>query len=204
MTSNPSIVIFDIGNVLIKWDMRHVYRSMFDTEEHMERFISETALVDWNVEQDKGRNWREAEDLLIADFPHYEAEIRAFRARWHDMVPGAIEQSVAIKERLEATGAPLYAITNFAADTFAESQERFPVLANFEDVVVSAQVGLIKPDPAIYQLLLDRNGLAASDCIFIDDSLANIATARQLSMHVHHFTAPEDLRRDLQRLGFDV
>lgn len=204
MTSNPSIVIFDIGNVLIKWDMRHVYRSMFDTEEHMERFISETALVDWNVEQDKGRNWREAEDLLIADFPHYEAEIRAFRARWHDMVPGAIEQSVAIKERLEATGAPLYAITNFAADTFAESQERFPVLANFEDVVVSAQVGLIKPDPAIYQLLLDRNGLAASDCIFIDDSLANIATARQLGMHVHHFTAPEDLRRDLQRLGFDV
>lgn len=203
-TKKPSAVVFDIGNVLIRWDMALLYSQIFADQASMERFISETDLFGWNLEQDRGRSWQEAEAELIPHFPHYEAEIRAFRGRWHEMVPGAIEETVQIKAQLKAQGTSLYAITNFAADTFAEAQERFPTLKDFIDIVISADEKLVKPDPAIYQVLLERNGLEAADCLFIDDSLPNVEAARSVGMMAHHFQGPQGLAEELRALGFDV
>lgn len=203
--SHPiSAIIFDIGNVLIQWDMRLLYRELFADEESIERFIVETDLWNWNIEQDRGRDWVVAEDELVGKFPHYESEIKAFRARWHEMVPGEISGSVTIKESLQKQGVPLYAITNFAADTFVEAQQRFPFLYEFKDIVVSAKEGLIKPDAAIYQVLLERNDLRAEECLFIDDSAVNIEGARQVGLQTHHFTKPELLGEDLRSRGFMV
>ncbi len=203
--SHPiSAIIFDIGNVLIQWDMRLLYRELFADEEAIERFIVETDLWNWNIEQDRGRDWVVAEDELVGKFPHYESEIKAFRARWHEMVPGEISGSVTIKESLQKQGVPLYAITNFAADTFVEAQQRFPFLYEFKDIVVSAKEGLIKPDAAIYQVLLERNGLRAEECLFIDDSAVNIEGARQVGLQTHHFTKSELLGEDLRTRGFVV
>ena len=202
MSNNPTIVVFDIGNVLIRWDMHFLYESFFPSKEAAQSFIDETGLVDWNLQQDMGRDWNEAEEALIGQFPQYETEIRAFRARWHDTVPGVIAGTVLIKERLEDLGVPLYAITNFASDTFAEAQARFPTLTRFQDIVISGDEQVVKPDAAIYQRLLDRNNLTAADCLFIDDSEKNVEGARAVGMHAHHFQSPYLLSEDLKRLGF--
>ncbi|MCV6603298.1 MAG: HAD family phosphatase [Cohaesibacter sp.] len=204
MSGSVSAIIFDIGNVLIEWDMRLLYRKIFNDEAAIDRFITETNLWAWNIEQDRGRSWAEAEHDLIPHYPHYEAEIKAFRARWHDMVSGPISGSVALKAKLHELGVPLYAITNFASDTFREAQERFSFLYEFRDIVVSGAEGLIKPDPAIYQLCLERNDLEANACLFIDDSLNNIKGAQKVGLQTHHFTSPDLLAEDLRRRGFDV
>jgi 2-haloacid dehalogenase len=201
----PTRVVFDIGNVLLHWDVRELYRKLFADPAAMEDFLTRVLPPEWNLEQDRGRPWDEAEAERIALFPEHEAAIRAFRARWRETIPGDIPGTVAILARLKSRGVPLYAITNFAADTFLEAQARFPFLADsFIDAVVSGRERLLKPDPAIYRVLLDRQGLAAQDCVFIDDSGRNVETAAALGFHARLFTTPEQFAEDLRELGFAV
>jgi 2-haloacid dehalogenase len=127
--------------------------------------------------------------------------IRAYSERWHDMVPGAVEGTPAILEALRAAGVPVYAITNFSAEKFTEAQARFAFLRGFRDVVVSAHERLLKPDPAIYRVLLERNGLDASRCLFIDDSEKNVRGAEAVGMRAHHFRDARTLAAELARLG---
>ena len=203
--NQPSRVVFDIGNVLIHWNPKLIYRSIFASEAEIDDFLTRILPPEWNVEQDRGRSWQEAEASQIALFPDYAHAIRAYRARWRECVPHAIEGTVAILGSLQRSGVPLYAITNFASDTFAEAQAMYPFLkTSFLDIVVSGDERLIKPDPAIFEVLLARQKLVAEDCIFIDDSPKNVDGAAALGFHALHFTTPEALRRDLMALGFRV
>jgi 2-haloacid dehalogenase len=202
---HPTRVVFDIGNVLVHWDPRRVYRTIFKTEAEVDDFLTRVLPPEWNLEQDRGRSWKEAEDIQIALFPDYADAIRAFRARWIETVPNAIAGTVAILEKLKAGGVPLYAITNFASDTLVEAKTLYPFLAtSFIDMVVSGDEKLIKPDPAIYHVLLNRQKLQAEDCVFIDDSMKNVEAAAKLGIHALHFTTPEVFAKDLRALGFDV
>lgn len=202
--TQPSAVIFDIGNVLLNWDIRALYRNYFDSDTAIARFVDETGLVAWNIEQDRGREWREAENLLIEEHPQYEREIKAFRAEWDKTVTHAIAGSVELKERLQAMNVPVFALSNFAADTFEQARERFPFLGEFDEAIISGREGLIKPDAAIYDLLLSRTGVEAQSCLFIDDSWPNIEAARKLGIHGHYFTSPEKLAHSLRLHGFSV
>jgi 2-haloacid dehalogenase len=203
MVDNPVVdtVVFDVGNVLIRWDPRFLYRQLFAEEAAMERFLAEICTEAWNLEQDRGRDWPEATAELVARHPDQADLIRAYSDRWHDMVPGEVEGTVALLEALRDRGVPLYAITNFSRAKFAEAQARFPVLRGFRDVVVSAHERLLKPDPAIYRVLLDRNGLEAGRCLFIDDSEKNVRGAEAVGMRAHHFRDAEGLRAELVALG---
>jgi 2-haloacid dehalogenase len=202
---HPTRVVFDIGNVLLEWDVRRLYRKIFADPAEMEDFLTRVLPPAWNLEQDRGRSWAEAEAIQIALFPKHAAAIKAFRARWHETIPGEIAGTVAILRRLKELRAPLYAITNFADDTFAEAQARFPFLADsFIDIVVSGRERLLKPDPAIYRVLLERQNLAARDCVFIDDSLKNVEAAAALGFRALQFTTPERFADDLRGLGFAV
>jgi 2-haloacid dehalogenase len=203
MESNRELnVVFDIGNVLIAWDPKILYRKIFATENDVEHFLTHVLPPEWNLEQDRGRSWEQAEEVQIALHQQYADAIRAFRSRWHETIPGPIEGTVTILEELKQVNVPLYAVTNFASDTFKEAQIRFPFLANsFIDIVVSGEEKLIKPDPAVFQILLDRNGLEAETCIFIDDSLANVGAAASLGFKALHFTTPESFRTALRKLG---
>ncbi|MGL5139689.1 MAG: HAD family hydrolase [Beijerinckiaceae bacterium] len=204
MGVRPTRVVFDIGAVLIEWDPRHLYRRRMD-EAAAEDFLSRILPPEWNRAQDEGRDWRLAEAEGIARFPGHAADIRSFRACWHDMVPCQIDGSIRILDRLRSIGTPLYAITNFASDTFRETQIRFPFLKeSFIDVVISGDERLLKPDPAIFKVLLDRQRLTAEDCVFIDDSRANVDAAAELDFYALHFTTPEKCAEDLRRLGFPV
>jgi len=201
----PTRVVFDIGNVLIRWDPRHLYRTIFASEAEVEDFLVRVLPPDWNLEQDRGRAWAEAEAERIALFPEHADEIRAFRARWREMIPEAIEGTVSILAALKAAGTPLYAITNFAADTLAEAKTIHPFLADsFIDMVVSGEEKLLKPDPAIFRVLLERQNLAAQDCVFIDDSAPNVEAARLLGFHALLFTSPERFAAELRALGFTI
>jgi 2-haloacid dehalogenase len=191
-------VVFDLGMVLIAWDPRHLYRKVFADEAKMEWFLAEVCSPAWNLEQDKGRSWSEAISEAVSRHPTWEHEIRLYRSRWMEMVPGAIEGSVSIMEELNARGVPLYAITNWNGETFRETRGRFPFLSLFRDIVVSGDEGLLKPEPAIFHLLARRNGLELAHTIFIDDSLKNVKGAEAVGMKGHHFTSPEGLRSALQ------
>jgi 2-haloacid dehalogenase len=197
-------VVFDIGNVLIQWDPRHLYRRLLADEADCDRFLAEVCTAAWNLEQDRGRPWAEAIAERIALFPGQADLIRAYSERWHEMVPGEVPGTVALLEQLRAAGVPLYAITNFSCEKFAEAQARFPVLTRFIDVVVSGEVRLVKPDPAIYRLLLERNRLDAAGCLFIDDSAANVRAAEALGMQAHHFRDAAGLAAALRAAGLPV
>jgi 2-haloacid dehalogenase len=202
MTSEkPTTVVFDVGNVLLRWDPRHLYRKLFDDEAQMEWFLATVCTGSWNIEQDRGRDWDEAVTLLVRDYPVHEIPIRAFHERWHETVSGVIEENVALLGRLQGAGVPTYCITNFSGPKFVEAKQRFPFLGSFDGVIVSGDERLLKPDPEIYRLLLTRYGLEARDCIFIDDSKANVDGARAVGMRGIHFAEPMDLAAELARYG---
>ncbi|MFN4142181.1 HAD family hydrolase [Aestuariivirga sp.] len=194
-------VVFDIGNVLIQWDPRALFRKIFASEDEVEWFLANVCTHDWNLEQDRGRSFEEAVAAATALHPEHEGAIAAYHLRWHETVIGPIAGTVEILEALNAQGTPLYAITNWNQDKFRETRKRYPFLGHFRDIVVSGDERLVKPDPAIYRLLLERNRLEASSCLFIDDSPRNVAGAEAIGMRAHHFSSPDGLRAHLARSG---
>jgi 2-haloacid dehalogenase len=200
MATPVDAVVFDIGNVLIRWDPRNLYRKLISDEDELERFLAEICTHDWNLEQDRGRSWKDAVAERVALFPEHEELIRAYDERWHEMVPGAIEGSVNLLERLIGRGIPVYAITNFSGEKFREARERFPFLLRFRDIIVSGDVRLLKPDPEIYHLLIDRHELEPGRTLFIDDSPTNISGAEAVGLRTHLFRDPRTLEGEIEAL----
>lgn len=197
-------VVFDIGNVLIRWSPTRLYSRLFPDPDRRAWFLANVCTEDWNRELDRGRSFAEGIAELVARHPEWEREIRAWDEEWHEMVPGPIEGSVAILEHLRASGIPTWSITNFSTEKYAEARERFPFLKGFRDTVVSAHERLLKPDPAIYRVLLDRNGLAPETCLFVDDVAENVEGARSVGMNAEVFTTPEAFATLLASHGLPV
>ena len=193
----PNTVVFDLGNVLVRWNPRLLYEQLITDAAELEQFFDTVITHDWIREQDAGRPFDEGIALLAGQFPHYRSEISAFWERWEEMVPGPIDGTVAILAELKERGTPLYALTNWSHETFPIARPRFPCFEWFDGIVVSGEIGLIKPDARIYQHLLERFGLEAADCVFIDDSAANVAGAEAVGITGLHFQSPEKLRREL-------
>ena len=194
-------IVFDIGNVLIRWDPRALYRSIFASEDEVEWFLGHVCTAEWNHEQDRGRSFEAAIAEATARHPEHHEAIAAYHHRWAETILGPIADTVEILEQLKAQDTPLYAITNWHQDKFRETRSRFPFLGHFRDIVVSGEERLVKPDAAIYNLLLQRNRLDAATCLFIDDNPQNVAGAEAVGMKAHHFTTPGALRAHLAGLG---
>lgn len=197
-------VIFDLGGVLIDWNPRHLYRKLFADEAEMERFLAEVCTPAWNLEQDRGRPWAQAIAELSARHPEKAELIAAYRGRWPEMLNGAIAGTVALLERLDEAGVPLFALTNWSAETWPHAEQLYPFLARFRAIVVSGRIGLVKPEPAIYRHALARFGLAPERTLFIDDSAGNVEGARAVGLNAIRFEGPESLARDLARFGLPV
>jgi 2-haloacid dehalogenase len=194
-------VVFDLGQVLIRWDPEAPYRRLIPDAEERRRFLTEVVTHEWNLEQDRGRSWEDAEAALIAVHPNHADLIRAFRANWWEMVPGQIDENVAILDSLIENGTDVTALTNWAADTFAETVARFPFLSRFRGITVSAHVRLVKPDAAIYRRHAADFGLSAPHTLFFDDSPANVAAARAVGWRAEQYLSTERLSADLRRYG---
>ena len=197
----PDTVVFDLGGVLIDWDPRHLYRGLFDDDAAMEAFLAEVTTPEWNAAQDAGRPWAEAVAMLVERHPEQRELIEAFHHRWPETLGGAIEGTVAVLAQLRAAGVRLLALSNWSAETFPVARERFPFLGWFEGIVISGEVGAIKPDPRIFEHLVARYGLEPGSTVFIDDNAGNVDAATRLGFLALRFADPGALREDLRRLG---
>jgi 2-haloacid dehalogenase len=202
MTSVPLTVVFDLGGVLIDWNPRYLYRKLFAGDEAaMERFLAEIATFDWNHQQDAGRSIAEGIALLIERHPDQADLISAYRDRWLEMIGGVFEGTVEILSRLRGKGVPLFALTNWSAETFPIAQANFDFLSWFDGVVVSGVEKVAKPDPRIYATLIERYKLDPARTIFIDDQPRNITAAAEAGLIALHFTDSPKLEADLRTLG---
>ncbi len=199
-------VIFDLGNVMVRWDPRNLYRELFpDTDDGraaMEQFLAEVVPLDtFNRRVDLGEDIGALCEEFVVAHPHIDPMlIRAYATRQHDMWAGTIDGTLDIHRSLRAAGVPLYALSNWGQD-FARAEDTFPVLKEFDGRIVSHQVGVVKPDREIFDILLERFSLRADECLFIDDSSHNITAAAALGFHTHRFTHPIRLAAHLDDIG---
>jgi len=197
-----STIIFDLGAVLIDWNPRLMYRTLFDDEAEMEKFLAEVTTSDWNEEQDAGRPLMEGTEILIQQFPEHEHLIRAFYGRWDEMLGEAFHDTVAIFKKLKESGKyKIYALTNWSAETFPVAQARFEFLNWFDGIVVSGEEKMRKPTPEFYHILLNRYEVNAQECLFIDDNYRNILAAEKMGIACIHFISADALEARLISLG---
>lgn len=204
MTAAIEHIVFDIGKVLIHWDPTIPYQRIIPDQDERRWFFENVCTHDWNMEQDRGREWPVAEAELIEKFPDHADNIKAFRKHWHEMVVPAYHDSVAVMEGLIDQGHDVTMLTNFAADTFRHAREMYPFLNKPRGVTVSGEVRLIKPDIEIYQLHTREFGLDPSKTLFIDDTAINVEGAKRAGWHAVQFTGIDNLKADLARFGFTV
>lgn len=189
----PKAVIWDIGNVVVRWNPRTLYSKIFPEPVACDRFLASVCTMVWHLNHDLGISFADNRAPLVAQYPEFRAEIEAWESRWWEMFSGTIPETEAAIEALHAVGVPQYGLTNMSDETYAGTMAMSPAFAYLRDIVVSGREGLIKPDPAIYALTCQRFGLAPQDILFIDDSLANVESARAFGIDGHHFTDPSEL-----------
>lgn len=194
-------VIFDLGSVLIDWNPRYVYKTIFKTEEEVEWFLKNITVMDWNIQQDAGRDLTEATEALVSMHPKWEKEIRAYYGRWEEMLGGPIYGTVQIlDDLLKSNKYRILALTNWSHQTFPIAQERYEFLKWFEGIVVSGIEKCIKPDRKIYDIIIERYNLKPEECLFIDDNLDNVNGAIACGMKSIQFHNPAQLKKDLEEI----
>jgi 2-haloacid dehalogenase len=199
--ARPKAVVFDIGRVLVQWSIRALYEKLIADPAQLDWFLSHVVTEQWHFQHDAGVPLAEMIAARAREFPAFRQLIEAYGARWLETVPGPVAGSHVLVEELAARGVPLYAITNFGADSWAMFRPTFPILDHFRVIVVSAHERLTKPDPAIYALAAERFGHAPGEMLFIDDSAANIASADACGWQTHHFIDAAGLAEDLRARG---
>lgn len=201
MITPLTAAVFDLGGVLIDWNPRYLYRTLFDDDAAMEAFLAEVTTPAWNAEQDSGRSWRDAVEMLAAIHPDRRDLIAAYDERWAETLGGPIEGTVEILAELRQRGVRLAALSNWSAEKFPIARPRYPFLDWFETIVISGEVRVSKPDPRIFRHLFERTGLTAEACVYVDDAPANVQAAADLGMTAFLFRDPATLRVDLAVLG---
>lgn len=194
-------IVFDLGAVLIDWNPRYFYRSVFTDEAEMEYFLKEICNSAWCLEMDGGKPFAQACEELAQKYPRYAQQIKMYDGGWQCMLGSAIEGTVQILRELQQKKYPVYALTNWSAEKFPFARAKFDFLKELDGIVVSGEEKCVKPQPQIFQILLSRYNLQAENCIFIDDNPANIKGAQALGFDTVLFTSPEDLRAELTRRG---
>lgn len=194
-------VVFDIGNVLLRWDPRFLFRKIFEDECRMEHFLSTACANDWILETDTCADFAAAVAARANRHPEYAAELRMFDERWLETLGGVIEQNVAVFGRLRAAGRPVYGLTNYSAQKFDMSRIIYPFLDEFDTVVVSGREGVAKPDARLFRILFERIGRDPHELLFVDDSPRNVAAGEELGMAAILYRPGVDLEQELERHG---
>lgn len=192
-------IVFDFGGVLVDWNPRYLYKDHFNDDDKMEAFLKNICTEEWNIEQDRGRLLSEATTELQNKFPEQSEAIALFYGNWKAMLKGEIPGTVALLHKLKKKY-KLYGLTNWSAETIEIAYKRFSFFNEFEGIVVSGVEKLIKPDPRIYQLLLNRYRIKAEDSLFIDDNIHNVNAAKELGFYAIHFENAAQLEAELSKV----
>ena|SRR5271157_5996061 len=201
MNSFIKAIVFDFGGVLLKWDPHKLYRRYFDRPQCIDQFLKEINFSAWNTEQDRGRPFAEGVAELSGQFPQYTHLIHAYYDHFEDSIVGPINGTVEILRKLKQAGYPLYGLSNWSAETYPRVRPQYDFFNLFDKIILSGEVKLIKPDPAIFNLTLQTIHRTASECLLIDDSEANITTAKKIGFNTIHFKSPEQLKTELHQLN---
>ena len=197
-------IIFDFGGVVMDWNPRYFFKDYFNDDEKMEYFLKNIADDDWNAEQDRGRLLNIGTEIQVQKFPDWEKEIRAYYDNWTTMLKSDIPSNVAVLRKLESTNYELFGLTNWSAETFPYALENYDFFKIFNDkIVVSGIEKLIKPDPKIWNILLNRYQIKAEESVFIDDNPKNIDVAKSLGFKTVHIRENTDLESELRRLNVE-
>lgn len=199
--SEIDAVVFDVGRVLVQWDLRALFAKLIPDPEHLDWFLANVVTEEWHFQHDAGRPLCEMVPELKALHPDWDAEIEAYATRFLETIPGPVPGTAELIERLDENGVPLYAITNFGAEVWAQFRPTCPVLNRMAAIVVSGEERLAKPDPAIFALAAERFGHSPTAMLFVDDNAANIAVAQALGWQTHHFRDASLLEADLRQRG---
>lgn len=199
-------VVFDFGGVLFDWNPHHLYRKLIADDRERQWFLDTICTQAWNTEQDAGRSLAEGTRILVEQHPHHEALIRAYYARWHEMLRGPLAEGVTILKALHQANMPLFGLTNWSAETFPYARANYPFLQYFRDIVVSGELQLIKPDAAIYHASLNQirahlPDIQPAEVVFIDDVAGNIEAAVALGWQGIHHVSAEHTAACLRELG---
>ena len=201
MTPHVDTVVWDLGAVVIDWDPRYLYRRLLSDDAAVEAVLGEVCTPAWHHQHDEGRPVAQGVAELAETHPEHATLIRAYVDRWDEMFAGEIEGSAALIEALDSLRVPQFGLTNWPAEMFPRALARFPSLRVLRGVVVSGEEGVAKPSPEVFHRLLDRFGLDASSCLFVDDAPRNIDAAAALGFAVHRFTTPAAFRARLVEEG---
>lgn len=196
-----SSVVFDIGNVFVEWDPRRLYEQLIADKDELDAFLRDVVNLDWHSEHDRGRPFKEGVRFLTRQFPQHEKLIQLFDTRWAETIGPAFPETVQCLKQLIDASVPCFALTNFSAEKWPEFYRDYEFPKLFKGVVVSGEEKLIKPDPAIFELTINRFNLNPTETLFIDDRLDNVQAAESCGMVGYHFTQPAALRPHLVTLG---
>ena len=194
-------VVFDVGKVLFEWDLRYLFAKLIADKDELEFFVTHVVTPEWHFQHDAGRALDDMVAERITEFPEYAKLIAVYANRFNETIPGPVTGSLEIVQELAESGVPLFAITNFGAEFWEDFRPTQPIFDLFQDIIVSGVEKLVKPDPAIYALALDRFGLKPGDAIFIDDNHDNVVSARNNGFAAHHFRDAASLRAELVALN---
>ena len=197
-------IIFDFGKVLLDWDVRYLYRNYFPDSQSLENFLVEINFYEWNNRHDAHPTLVAGIEEQVKKYPHWEKLIRLYDEFYPLSLQGAIDGSVRILRQLYEQGHPLYGLSNFNSAKFASIKPQYPFFEFFDAIVLSGDAGVVKPNPKIFEILLEWIDRGASECIFIDDSFPNVQSALALGFDAIHFKSPELLAGDLMDRGFNL
>lgn len=199
--SGVTSVVFDVGNVLVHWDIRKLYASSFDNQADVDRFCHEVVTPEWHFQHDAGASLSDTIPALVQRFPEHRERIEAYEPRWMETVGPVVAGMDKLIAELDDANIPMFAITNFSIELWPRFVAATPIISKFRDVIVSGAHKIVKPDPAIYKLALQRFGIAENQAVFIDDRIENITAATRSGFVGHHFETAEKLRAELVLLG---
>ena len=194
-------VVFDVGNVLYDWDIRHLYRKLIAGPSDLDWFVSNVVTHAWHFQHDEGRNLADTSAELIAQYPQHRDLIELYGPRWLETVSGPVPGMIELVEELAAAGVPLFAITNFSHEFWPRFAATAPIFDKFRDIIVSGDERLVKPHRPIFDLAMQRFGLAPGEALFIDDRAENVAGGEVVGLIGHLFDGEPKLRAHLNNLG---
>ena len=198
--SKIDTVIFDIGNVLYRWDLRCLFAKLIDDPEELDWFLAHVVTSEWHFQHDAGRPFADMVAERSREFPKYSSHIIAYSQRFPETIPGPVDGMIDIVRSLANRGTPIFAISNFGAESWAQFRPSAPIFELFADIVISGEEKLIKPDTAIFELALKRFACRADQCLFIDDRLDNIEAGQAVGLAGHHFRDATQLESELKTL----
>ncbi len=189
-------IILDFGAVLLDWNPHYVFDAYFGSAEKADWFLNNICTGQWNAQMDAGKPFAEGVRELTALYPEWEEAIALYQKDWLKMIGEETPGMYELECELKACGYGLYGLTNWSMETFPLVWDR-RIFTILDGMVVSGAEGVVKPDPAIYRLLLERYSLTPGDCLFVDDNIANVLGARAVGIPAVQFTGAEDLRKIL-------